>query len=167
MSFLIYPSKEQKVNITGVVVLKIHRWDKINTELLIKNYPIKTMDELKVIFPNFTEEQIRRKAKYLKLKKEEELLKKIKADTLNDAKRKGKDEHWSDEDIEILKKYYGTEGAEGVKQLLTTQHELRAIVKKANSLSLYREKKSLMWKQSEVSFEDNGLFSITIKYKGF
>lgn len=146
-----------------VIYLSRIRWSKEETALLKKIYKYKTANELKEYFPQYNNTQILRKAKQLGLKKDELVVKKSRLENSIIQRQ----DLWEDAELKILYEFYPQEGALGVQKRLPKHRELSAIVHQANRRHLTREQKDLIWKIDDYEINNDGKFTIKIKYKGY
>lgn len=109
-------------------------WSDEEENLLIKTYPIKTIEELCELFPNKTDKQINKKAKYLNLKKDKLFIKEYRIKKSLAARK----DLWTEEEFEILQKYYPIGGIYEVKKHLP-QKTNDSIRRKANTLGIVIE----------------------------
>ncbi len=111
------------------------KWSVEEIELLKKEYSTKTIKQLIEIFPDRLENAIIKKAKRLGLKK-------LKIDNVW--------EKWSDDENEILKKYYPiTKNSEMCKYLPNRSCE--SIISRANNMNITKEYK-YSWSDDEIIF---------------
>ena len=143
-------------------------WTNEEIELLKNVYSFKTANQLREIFPQYTREQVYRKAKQLKLKKDELVAKQSRVENAIIQRQ----DLWTDDEIRILYEFYPEFGAEGVR--LEFQKQLNkdrlesAIVTKANHLHLTRSQKNILnWTIEDVKFETSDSFSVTLTFKGW
>ncbi|MED4885021.1 hypothetical protein [Bacillus smithii] len=115
-------------------------WTKEEEELLIKVYPIKTIEELCEIFPDKTEKQINKKAKNLKLRKNKLFIKEYRIKKSLEARK----DLWSDEELKILQKHYPNGGVYEVQKFLPHK-SYDSIRRKANKLGITIDENSSQW----------------------
>lgn len=137
-------------------------WSQKETELLKKLYPYKTAKELQEYFPQYTNNQINRKAKALGLKKMPEVAKQSRLQ----ASLEARDDLWTDEEKQIIIKYYPTHGAKGVQEMLPKKRPLDHIKKIAYRLGLKRNKRQQIWELVEGKIVSDEYFAIEGVYKG-
>lgn len=138
-------------------------WSKEETDLLKKIYSVKTANELKEFFPQYSNTQILRKAKQLGLKKMPEVAKQSRLQNSiiqrNDL--------WTDEEKQIVIKYYKDYGAKKVVEMLDNNRSEEMVKKIAYKLGLQRERKELIWENTKIDFNKNNPFSIEVTFKGW
>jgi len=137
-------------------------WSIEEAETLKKLYSIRTANELAEIFPNYSNTQILRKAKQLKLKKKKEVTYKSRLENSiiqrNDL--------WTDKEKSIVIENYSILGAKGVMELMGENRSEEQIKKMAYRMNLQREDKSMMWEQTDIKLVNNNIFSVEATYKG-
>lgn len=137
-------------------------WTLGETETLKRLYSIRTANELAEIFPNYSNTQILRKAKQLKLKKKKEVTYKSRLENSiiqrNDL--------WTDKEKSIVIENYSILGAKGVMELMGENRSEEQIKKMAYRMNLQREDKSMMWEQTDIKLVNNNIFSVEATYKG-
>lgn len=143
-------------------------WTNDEIELLKKVYSLKTANQLREIFPQYTREQVYRKAKHLKLKKDELVAKQSRVENSIIQRQ----DLWEDEEIKILLEVYPEFGAEGVrlkiKEVLGKERGESAIIHQANRRHLTRVQKNVLnWTMEDFDFEVGDSISIKLKYKGW
>ena len=136
-------------------------WVQDEVELLKLHYPNKTAKELEVIFPQYTNTQISRKAKQLKLTKKPEVRKQSRVQ----ASLEAREDLWTDDEKKIIIEYYPTEGAKGVQERLPSFRPEDNIKKIAYRLGIKREQKDKIWELYDVLVNEEDSFSFTFKFK--
>lgn len=110
-------------------------WSDEAIEILEKFYPIKTMKEMQELLPDYTPRQINRRAKYMELRKKEE----VKIKSRLERSLEEREDLWSDDEKKIIIQYYRTEGAAGVQKRLEKYRPLNNIKKIANRMGITKE----------------------------
>lgn len=142
--------------------MKARVWSLEDAEKLKTVYSNHTQEQLAEMFPQYTNNQIRRKAQMMGIKKSPELAKHTR---LKNSMANRKD-IWPDEEKKIVIDLYPTKGWEGVQELLP--HRTQEMIKKvANRMGLNRLDTNTMWEQTEIIVDDEDIFSITVKYRGY
>lgn len=134
------------------------RWTKEEIEILKKHYSTSTPDELLKLLPGRNIKAIKTKANKLGLSKTDETRSLIR--TMINKERI----IWTDEEIEILKKYYPKYGPVWIQKHLLPHRGVQSIQVKANSLGLYRDEHK--WIRTEEIINTKGVTQeIRVVYK--
>ncbi|WP_079709721.1 hypothetical protein [Paraliobacillus ryukyuensis] len=139
-------------------------WSDENDKILRKYYPIKTSTEIIEFLPNFTNRQINRRAKYLGLRKKDEIRKKSRLEKSLAARK----DLWTDDEKQIIIDYYGTEGAYGVQSRLEKYRSIDHITKIANRMGITKENKnSKFWTVTNIrTYEENSQIVLDVDIEG-
>lgn len=141
-------------------------WGQDEIELLKLHYPNKTAKELEDYFPQYTNTQIIRKAKLLKLKKKPEVAKQSRLKASLEART----DLWTDDEKKIIIDHYPEDGAKKVQEMIKEQFgQLRPIddIKKhAYRMGLKRIQKTQMWELVEAKMLNDDFISIEAVFKG-
>lgn len=142
----------------------MRKWTDEEIELLKEHYSTATLDELMELLPGRSEESIRIKAHKLGLSKTSETRSIIATKTNLERNTSA----WSDEEIEILKKYYPTHGPKWIHENLLPDRSAFTIRLKANSMGLVVEREKSNWFRKEEVIKDSGVTRvIRVVYKKF
>lgn len=138
---------------------KIRRWSPSEVAILETVFPITANVDLENKFDREIKE-ILRKAKSLGLEKK---LETIQRDKVNQMGAMTRGTIWTNEEEDILKKYYPTKGVTGVKKLLP--HRSRnSIRSKVIKLGITKTS-SASWRQTDISIDRKDIYSITVQYE--
>lgn len=156
------------VSFLGGMFMSRAMWSFEEEELLKKVYSLKTANQLREIFPQYTREQVYRKAKKLGLKKDELVSKQSRVENSIIQRQ----DLWEEEEIKILLEYYPKYGEKKVRKIIKEElgknRNESAIIRQANRRNLCREQKNVLtWVVEEVSPNIENGFSVKIKYKGY
>jgi hypothetical protein len=125
------------------------RWTIEEIELLKKEYPIKYIEDLVILFPNRQEYSIIKKAKRLGLKK------------IIEKKKRHTFKQWTIDEIEIIKKYYPiTENCDMCKYLPNRTH--MSISSKARDMKI-RKEYTYSWTDVDINFLKDNYKKYSIK----
>lgn len=113
-------------------------WATDETEKLKKYFPTSSINELEKLFPNYNKKQIKARATYLKLKKDENYV-------------PNKNKEWEDDELKILKENYSSSTMEELLLLLPNkdkeQIRRRAVY---NKLKKDEEHSIEIWDENEI-----------------
>lgn len=135
-------------------------WTDEEVELLKKVYPIKSIEELCTIFPNKTSQQINKKAKNLKLKKDKLFIKEYRLKKSLAARN----DLWSEDELKLLQEYYPIGGIYEVKKYLPHKSK-DGIRRKANSLGLSVSKNANQWDLLKITQSEKNPFVWKFTFK--
>lgn len=136
-------------------------WVQSEIELLKLHYPNKTAKEMAEILPQYSINQINRKAKVLGIQKKPE----VKVKSRLEASLEAREDLWTDEEKKIIIDWYPTEGAIGVQERLPNPRPVALIKKIAYRLGVKRNQKSKIWEVANVETIKGTSFSIKVSYK--
>lgn len=141
------------------------KWTEEEVELFKRAYPVKTSEQMKELFPQYTWQQMLTKAQGLDIKKGKEVIAESRRQNLS---YKNEEEIWSDEDKKILLELYPIKGFKGVFEGLGGRRSMSGIERMVRRLKLKRKQNHLMWEQQGFSMEynENGL-TTKVTYKGW
>lgn len=138
-----------------------NKWTTEEVELLKKHFPSSTMDQLLEMFPGRSEMSIKTKAAKLGLSRTPETRSLIASISNKERNTKA----WSEEEIEILKKYYTTHGPQWIHDNHLPDRSVSSIRVKANSLGKEASREA-NWIREEEVIKENGLTrTIQVVYK--
>lgn len=133
-------------------------WTEEEVALLKEKYEIMTKWELLELFQGRSWQSIKSKAKLLGLKKSDEMI--------TESQRLGnkyRSNVWSDEELEILRKYYPIGGYKLVQEKLPHRNK-DAIQVKAHALGLKVEDREVKWERNVVVEDDGSKRAVIVTY---
>lgn len=141
------------------------KWTDEETDLFKRVYPVKTSEQMKELFPQYTWQQMLTKARGLEITKGKEVVAESRRQNLS---YKNDEEIWSDEDKKVLLEVYPIKGFQGVFDALDGRRSMSGIERMVRRLKLKRKQNHLMWEQNDFLLKNNesGL-SVKITYKGW
>lgn len=141
-------------------------WVQEDIDKLMKLYPLKTAKELTEFFPQYTNTQLNRKAKTLKIRKKPEVAIRSRLE----ASLGARNDLWTDDEKRIILNHYPLEGAKGVQQLIHSQfghlRDLDDIKKHAYRMGLKRTQKTQMWELVDARMTNDEFISIEAVFRG-
>ena len=149
----------KKLNKLGVMLSNKISWTDEEEEIMRNFYHLRTNAEMQELLPRFTREQIKSKAKHMKLKKLPLVI--YKANVNN-----GSTDAWTDDERVILIDYYGKIPNKKIMEDYLPHRSLNAIKKQASKLCLIDKLRyQFEWEVDDVIFNEEEPNSIKVIVK--